>query len=220
MQDTRRRTELLTNNTTTIHPLKLHDSLALNQEEKVKLFASTLHKIFTRNADILRLRRRMLVTFWANSTRPVRDTNRHEKGRRQDTSNYAQQPPLPALDLSGTIYNTRISIMCQQCAQLSKSLCSQNCDRTSPQTNQFVRFFCQALLRTITKIFNSTLKELNLVTDGKHGFKHGQCTIHAPLPLSERTTDVFHNNKATLASFWTHRRVYANYRWPGSYRYL
>jgi len=59
MQDTCRRAELLTNTTTTIHPLKLHDSLAVSQEE-VNLFASTLHKIFTRNADILSLRRRML----------------------------------------------------------------------------------------------------------------------------------------------------------------
>jgi hypothetical protein len=151
MQDTCRRTELLTNTTTTIHPLKLHDSLAVNQEKKVNLFASTLHKIFTRNADILRLRGRMLVTFWANSTRSVRDTNRHEIGRWQDTSNYAKQLSLPALDLSGTIYNTCISITCQQCAELSKSLCSQNWNRTSPKTNQFVRFFCQALLRTITK---------------------------------------------------------------------
>jgi hypothetical protein len=52
MQDTCR-TELLTNNTTTIHPLKLHDSLAVNQGKKVNLFASRLRKIFARNADIL-----------------------------------------------------------------------------------------------------------------------------------------------------------------------
>jgi len=51
------------------------------------------------------------------------------------------------------------------------------------------------------KKINSTFEELNLLTDGKHGFKHGQCTTHELLPLSERTTDVFHNNKATLASF-------------------
>jgi hypothetical protein len=105
-------------------------------------------------------------------------------------------------------FTTHVSALLVSSAELSKSLCSQKWNRTSPKTNQFDRFFCQALLRTITKIFNSTFEELNLLTDGKHGFKHGQCTTHALLPLSESTPGVFHNNKTTLASFWTHRRVY------------
>jgi hypothetical protein len=49
MQDTRRITELPTNNTTTIPPLTLKDDLAVTEQHKVNLFASTLHKLVTRN---------------------------------------------------------------------------------------------------------------------------------------------------------------------------
>lgn len=127
MQATCRTTELVTNNTSIPH-LKLNDCLAVNQEVKVNLFTSTLHKIFTRNADVLRQRGRMSVTLSQSSTRSVRET-----GWRQDTSKYAKQPPLPALDLSATIHSTCTSSVpsCQN------KLCFQNRNWTFP-TDQSV----------------------------------------------------------------------------------